>query len=161
MECTPDHLIERLQLIPHPEGGWYRELHRSTLEIRRCTDGASRNGLTLIAYLLGRDAVSRWHRLNGSDEIWLHAAGDPLELWALNPQGGRAKRTLLGPADRDEPGIESVARIPAGWWQAARSRGNWTLVHCCVGPGFDFADFSLLGERPAAEHPAGAMADLL
>ena len=34
--------------------------------------------------------------------------------------------------------------IPSGYWQAAKSIGEFTLVSCCVGPGFDFKDFELL-----------------
>jgi predicted cupin superfamily sugar epimerase len=40
-----------------------------------------------------------------------------------------------------------VQVVPADWWQAARSLGDWSLVTCSVGPGFDFADFELLRER--------------
>jgi predicted cupin superfamily sugar epimerase len=42
-----------------------------------------------------------------------------------------------------------VYTIPAGAWQAARSLGDYTLVGCSVGPGFDFADFRLLSDDPA------------
>ena len=38
--------------------------------------------------------------------------------------------------------------IPARGWQAARTTGEYTLVGCTVGPGFDFADFALLDDRP-------------
>jgi len=34
--------------------------------------------------------------------------------------------------------------IPSGYWQAAKSNGEFTLVSCCVGSGFDFKDFELL-----------------
>ena len=34
--------------------------------------------------------------------------------------------------------------IPAGYWQAAKSTGEFTLVSCFVVPGFDFKDFELL-----------------
>ena len=50
-----------------------------------------------------------------------------------------------------------VAVVPAGWWQAARSLGTWSLVSCCVGPGFSFADFALLAALPASDWPAGAL----
>ncbi len=33
--------------------------------------------------------------------------------------------------------------VPKGWWQAARSLGDWTLVSCTVSPGFRFAGFEL------------------
>ena len=41
-----------------------------------------------------------------------------------------------------------VYTIPAGAWQAARSLGDYTLVGCSVGPGFDFADFRMLADEP-------------
>ena len=34
--------------------------------------------------------------------------------------------------------------IPSGYWQAAKSKEEFTLVSCCVGPGFNFKDFELL-----------------
>lgn len=186
-------LIARLGLRPHPEGGWYRELHRSATTVRRDDDGNRRSSLTLIAYLLRQGERSRWHRVRGSDEIWVHAAGAPLDLWALPPEGGEAQRLGLGsltadaaasPATRqgaDGPAAvvagaggsttktsgdaedrdEAARVIPAEWWQAARSRGAWSLVHCAVGPGFDFVDFEILADLPAVLHPAGARLDLL
>ena len=36
-----------------------------------------------------------------------------------------------------------VVMIPYGFWQAAKSTAEFTLVSCCVGPGFDFKDFEL------------------
>jgi predicted cupin superfamily sugar epimerase len=38
--------------------------------------------------------------------------------------------------------------VPAGSWQAARSSGEYTLVGCTVGPGFDFNDFMLATDSP-------------
>jgi predicted cupin superfamily sugar epimerase len=55
------------------------------------------------------------------------------------------ERMVVGPlAD----GAEPVRVIPAGHWQAARTTGNYTLVTCAVGPGFDFADFTMLADHP-------------
>ena len=36
--------------------------------------------------------------------------------------------------------------VPAGEWQAAWSRGDWTLVGCTVVPGFEFVGFELAPE---------------
>jgi predicted cupin superfamily sugar epimerase len=158
--------IDQLALAPHPEGGWYRELHRSTEGVHRDGDAAPRCGLTLIAYLLEAGARSRWHRVRGSDEIWQHGAGAPLELWRLPPDGGEAQRLILGPwsggmaaaapGERESADPQPVRVIAADWWQAARSLGAWSLVTCCVGPGFDFADFELLRDRPLASPLPGA-----
>ncbi len=156
---TPAELIERYCLRPHPEGGWYRELHRSPQRVVR-GDGEQRSGLTAILFLLEGDAVSRWHRLRGADETWHFVAGDPLELLML-PAGGGLERYHLGPIEANLLGAEPIAVVPADCWQAARSLGAWTLVSCCVGPGFDFADFILLRALPGAEHPPDALADFL
>ena len=45
-------------------------------------------------------------------------------------------------------GIPAIAAamqavVPAGWWQAAQSAGEWTLVSCTVSPGFRFEGFEL------------------
>jgi predicted cupin superfamily sugar epimerase len=43
--------------------------------------------------------------------------------------------------------------VPAGYWQAARSSAaanGYSLMGCTVAPGFDFADFRLLADDPAA-----------
>lgn len=90
--CDPESAVERLVarfgLVPHPEGGLYRELHRSLDQVIRAGDGERRSGITVIAYLLRQGERSRWHRLRGSDEQWHHGAGDPLDLWCLSPEGG-------------------------------------------------------------------------
>ncbi len=155
-DASASSWIEQLRLEPHPEGGWYREWHRSSVGVRRDGDGASRCGLTLITYLLEAGAISRWHRVWGSDEIWQYAAGASLELWRLPPEGGQAEALLLGPWQLRPAEGRAAHVIPAGWWQAARSLGPWSLVTCCVGPGFDFADFDLLREQPGGAALEGA-----
>jgi predicted cupin superfamily sugar epimerase len=147
-------LVGHLELQPHPEGGWYREVHRSAVMVRRA-DGAIRCALTQILYLLPAGGISRWHRVRGADETWLFVAGSPLELWQLPPEGGTAVPTLLGPAQ------SPLAVVPAGGWQAARSPQGWSLVSCAVGPGFAFEDFELLVQLPSSSHPAGVLVELL
>jgi hypothetical protein len=129
-----DELIRDLKLQPHPEGGYYRERHRSPQTVTR-VDGALRAALTVIDFLLPAGVTSAWHRVHHADETWHFAAGSPLELLRQNGDG---------PIDRLEVSPSSTwALIPAGWWQSARSLGDWTLVQCCVAPGFDFADFEM------------------
>lgn len=130
------------------------------MAVRR-RDGKERCGLTVIWFLLTGDTISRWHRVMDADETWHHAGGDPLELWLLPPSGGASERVLLAPLGTGEAPTQPVRVVPAGWWQAARCLGAWSLVTCCVGPGFDFEDFQLLHQRPAADHPPGALGDLL
>jgi uncharacterized protein len=137
-------LIETLQLEPHPEGGFYREIFRSAVEVK--PDGArpARAALTTIYFLLPEGASSRWHQVD-SDEVWHLYEGGPLELFELSPDGSDLKREMLSPIGET---IGSPVRvIPAGSWQAARATSSYALVGCTVAPGFEFADFRLLADN--------------
>ncbi len=120
--------IRRLGLLPHPEGGYYRETFRSPLELV-LPDGRRRWASTAIHYLLPAGSRSAWHRVC-SDEIWHHYDGGPLHLFRL----GMSEVVL----DRATP----QAVVPAGVWQAAEPEDS-VLCGCTVAPGFDFADFEL------------------
>lgn len=131
------NLIEQLGLLPHPEGGFYRETFRDT-----AADASGRAHSTAIYFLLLQNQVSRWHKVDAV-EIWHWYAGAPLELGCAAP-GKAAARTVLGfdPATRTYPQFV----VPAGCWQQARSLGAWTLVGCTVSPGFSFSGFTLAPE---------------
>ena len=139
-------LIRSLELKPHPEGGYFREVYRSPREVAAPGVSGSRRALTTIYFLLTEERPSRWHVVR-SDEIWHHLEGAPLELVSAEPGSLRAARALLGPAGE---GREPVRAIPAGHWQAARTSGAYTLAGCTVGPGFEFEDFALLRDDPEA-----------
>ena len=138
-------MIERYQLQPHPEGGWYREVHRSSELVSRA-DGSQRAGLTVILFLLEAARPSAWHRVSGADESWHFIGGAPLELLLQREHDQPVTKHRLGFA-AERPELQPVAVVPSGWWQAARTQGDWSLVSCCVGPGFDFQDFELDGPR--------------
>jgi len=147
-------LIDLLRLEPHPEGGWYREIHRSS-ELLQTARGP-RSALTSIYFLLERQQFSRWHVVE-SDETWHYACGAPLELLVYRPDSRQVRRHLLGPADA---GQSPTGIVPAGEWQAARSLGEYTLVGCDVAPGFDFEDFRFVAALPGHEaHFTGELAD--
>ena len=137
-------LIDLLDLQPHPEGGFYREIFRSTLRVQPDDARPARDALTLIYFLLVDGGCSRWHRV-ASDEAWSWAEGDALELQRIDAGLAAFTRERLGaPAE----GCGAAAVIAAGDWQAARTTGAYTLVTCAVGPGFDFADFEMLSDLP-------------
>ena len=123
-------LIERLDLEPHPEGGWYRQVFKSPERVTRHADGAERTALTTIYFLLVEGTHSRLHRVE-SDEVWHFYEGDPLEL-----QIRGAESVILDAENR-------VHVVPARAWQAAYPQGAYALVGCTVGPGFEFEDFAL------------------
>jgi predicted cupin superfamily sugar epimerase len=148
-------IVRQLQLQPHPEGGWYRELYRSARQV--ATADAVRSALTSIYYLLEREQLSRWHVVD-ADEVWHFHGGAPLDLYAYEPASGQlvhSQLTFLG------GGGEPAAVVPAGVWQAARSQGDYSLVGCSVGPGFEYSGFRFVASLPDyAEHFRGALGAL-
>ena len=139
--------------MPHPEGGWFREILRSENNVTR-KDGEERNNITSIYYMLRKNEISTWHRVNSADEIWIYLKGSPLYLWCLD-DGNKELRKLT--IDSNNP----IEMIPSGYWQAAKSSGTFTLASCCVGPGFDFQDFELLGNSNHISRLDKAINDLI
>ncbi|MDR2070231.1 MAG: cupin domain-containing protein [Treponema sp.] len=145
--------IEKLELRPHPEGGWYRELWGADLTIPasalppQYTGG--RSACTLIHYLLEAGGRSVWHRVK-SAEIWLWHAGGALEL-RLGGRGNAPETVDVSPAmarhyrlgpDPDK-GETFYGVVPPDVWQTAEVReGPYVLVSCAVSPGFHWDDFS-------------------
>lgn len=133
-------IIRRLGLLPHPEGGHYRET------FRHVPAEGGRGAMTAIYFLLRAGEVSRWHRVDAA-EIWHFYAGAPLEL-SISDDGRSARRLRLGVdlalGERPQAVVQRQA------WQAARSLGAWSLVGCTVAPAFRFAGFELAppGWRP-------------
>ncbi|HEX5435800.1 MAG TPA: cupin domain-containing protein [Gemmatimonadaceae bacterium] len=148
-------LITTLGLSEHPEGGYFREIFRSALQVNARDGRPERSALTVIYFLLLSGQVSCWHRVV-SDEAWHFMEGDPLELHEADARFHHVVTHTLG---RHAESTAPVHVVPAGCWQAARSTGEYTLVGCAVGPGFDFADFALLRDLPREagmlrkEHP--------
>ena len=142
-------LIAVLDLVPHPEGGFYRQVFKSAVQVTPMDGRSSRAALTTIYFLLPEGTFSRWHQV-ASDEVWHLYEGGPLELLELSVSGQSVSRHRLGSVGTgtDAP----VCTIGAGVWQAARPLGDYAFVGCTVGPGFEFADFRLLADN----HPLAA-----
>ena len=129
-------LIARLDLAPHPEGGFYRETFRSTTEVQ--TPRGPRAASTAIWYLLDSGERSALHRV-ASEEVWHHYAGALVTLLLVDDAGPREVR--LGAL---AAGAVPQVVVPAGVWQAARCDPSGpALCGCTVAPGFDFADFEM------------------
>jgi len=129
-----DEIIRRLDLAPHPEGGWYRETWRSEAGV----DGRAAG--TAIFFLLRRGERSHWHRVD-ADETWHFYRGGPLALSVAETAAGPARRLILGPDV--EAGMTPQIVVPKGHWQAAQPLGDFTLAGCTVAPGFRFEGFEL------------------
>lgn len=138
--ASAEAIIRQLGLVPHPEGGHYRETFRDPAQI------GGRAASTAIYYLLGVGETSEWHRVDVA-EVFHFYAGAPLVL-TISPNGHDAAAHHLGPDIL--AGQRPQIVVPAGHWQTATSLGAWTLVGCTVAPGFNFSGFELAppGWRP-------------
>lgn len=155
-----EYWIKRLELEPHPEGGFFRETYRS----RQTYDfGANapfrgaRNHATAIYYLLKAGERSRLHSIH-SDELWFYHAGSPLAVHVFPLEDTPFSFMLGCNPDNDET---PQATVPAESWFGAcldpekAAEDDYSLVSCVVAPGFDFRDFafapkaSLLERYPA------------
>lgn len=124
-------LIARLELEPHPEGGWFRETFRQPAL------AGDRGLATAILFLLEAGQRSHWHRVDAA-ELWLWHAGSPLQLLVDN--GERRDHRLGGDV---LAGQVPQALVPPHAWQAAEATSGWALVSCVVAPAFEFAGFEL------------------
>ena len=138
-------LIQRYGLVPHPEGGWYKQTYKSNEQIAAETlpkrFGASRFFSTAIYFLLEKGNFSAFHRIK-SDECWHFYAGDPLLVHIIE-QNGDLKVISLGSDHEKGQSFQHV--VPANCWFASRPapESEYCFVGCTVSPGFEFEDFEL------------------
>jgi uncharacterized protein len=132
-----NQLINRLNLLPHPEGGFYSEVYRS--EIPVSTQNGERSLMTSIYFLLTSQDVSRFHII-ASDELWFHHEGSDLTVHILD-EHGHTELKLGKEADHAQP----QQLVPAGkiFGSTIDTPESYALVSCVVAPGFDFRDFRL------------------
>ncbi|MCL2001759.1 MAG: cupin domain-containing protein [Planctomycetes bacterium] len=142
-------------MAAHPEGGWYREFHRSERMLEIPGYFSSRPAVTAIWFCLCKGEFSAFHRLL-SEEIWIHISGGPIELVLLS--NGKASRMRIASA---ESGGSPAAVIPAGVFQAALPLDEYSLVSCIVAPGFDFRDFEMPSREKLLEDYPSEATDIL
>jgi len=136
---TAAYWIKHLNLRPHPEGGYYKEVFRSDIEVTRLLSAEKKQAITSIYYLLEGADFSGFHRI-ASDELWYFHKGSHLLIHAIDPNGNYSIHELSD----NSSGNLSVA-IKAGLWFAAEipSKIGFALVSCAVAPGFDFSEFEM------------------
>ena len=137
--------IKHLNLLKHPEGGYFREIYRSdekhpsgSLPLRY---KGERNYSTSIYYLLEGNDYSAFHRLK-SDEIWHFYSGTSMLIYIINTKGDLQSLRI---GQETEMGDTLQLLLPKNQWFAAEviDKKSYGLVGCTVSPGFDFNDFKL------------------
>jgi len=141
-------IISKLDLKPHPEGGYYRETYRSEGSIPK--DALSenymgdRNYATAIYYLITSQNFSAFHKIT-QDETWHFYDGAAMRLHIISPQGEYNELLIGNNLNRDEV---PQFTVPGGYWFASEvsQPNSYSLMGCTVAPGFSFEDF-IMPER--------------
>ena len=124
------NIIEKYQLEPHPEGGYFRQLYGN--------DEKGKKDLSTIYYMLTSNDKSAFHRLHGVTEIWYYHAGEPLNIYVIDSKGNLAIHNL------SPDGEMQVVILPEQWFAAEiPSKKGYCLVGCAVAPAFSFENFEL------------------
>lgn len=165
---TVERIIQSLNMILHPEGGYYVETYRSDENFG--TTRGSRSSSTAIYFLLGPGDRSHLHRIK-SDEMWFYHCGNgPLHVVECELQAksasdknqesalnisthslGNEIQNIINNVNGNTDDLKmSLIRpqhlVKAGTWfgsAPADEVSGWALVSCVVSPGFDFEDFEL------------------
>ena len=119
-----DKIIKKLQMIPHPEGGHFKESYRD-------------NNISLIYYLLKKNEKSHWHRLKKNEVLHFYD-GDPLIVYS-SKNGVTIEKTIL---DNNKNELSHFV-IKSGTWFSMKSKGEYSLIGCTVAPPFEYDDFEL------------------
>ncbi len=143
-------LIETLNLEPHPEGGYYKEVYRSngSISIPESSDYPDgRAYSTSIYYLLGRDDFSAFHRIK-SDEVWHHYEGSAANIYIIRTDG-TLQILRLGKNLNNNEAPQLI--MPADNWFSVTVETDdpdgYLLAGCTVSPGFDFRDFEMADRK--------------
>lgn len=146
-ERSADEWISQLELIEHPEGGYYKQTFQSSIQI------GNQNASSNIYFLLKQGQLSHLHRLK-QDETWNFYYGDSLTVVVMDSKGTVKKELLGNPIFH--PGASFQLIVEAGNWFGAccntilkrnhEPQFGYSLVGCTVAPAFNFHDFEL-GKR--------------
>lgn len=138
-------LVDSLELLPHPEGGYYKEVYRSANTIVKSAlenrFKGDRSYCTSIYFLLTSDNFSGFHRIQ-QDEIWNFYEGSPLLVHVIDKEGAYTCHEIGMDVSND---LFPQLVVPAGAWFASsvKNKEDYSFVGCTVAPGFDFEDFEL------------------
>lgn len=152
MEKTAEYFIESLDMIAHPEGGFYKPSFESEEKITsnelEVNFEGDRKLWTSIYFLLRDGEVSNFHRLK-SDEMWYYHAGNSLTIYMISPEGIFTTKQLgLDIKNGESPQV----LVPKNYiFGSAMNNKGFSLVGCMVSPGFEFKDFELFERKNLLE----------
>ncbi|EDO34140.1 predicted protein [Nematostella vectensis] len=136
-----EELIKKLNLEPHPYGGYYRPLHRSVECVAPADGRGPRSATTSIYLVMQHGDIDPWHRMK-SEETFFYHKGCSLRLYILTDDGKLDSRVVGDGMSYEDASFAVV--IPANTWFAGElaheDADSYGFFSVSVSPGFDFSD---------------------
>ena len=138
-------IVAKLDLAPHPEGGYYKETYRSEAFVQKdsleAVYSGKRNYSTCIYFVITSESFSAWHKIH-QEEIWHFYLGSSITIHLISPEGEYSAITLGNDIAKGE--VPQYV-VKGEWWFAVtvNKQNSYALTGCTVAPGFDFDDFIL------------------
>lgn len=132
-------LVKKLGLIPHPEGGYFKETFLSDVPYQEQRLYSS------ILFLLGEGDISHLHVLK-EDELWYYQDGEDCQIYEIDSRG-KLTVTAIG---KDSGVYQHL--VKKGTIFGSRFHGRtYTLVGCIVSPSFTYKHFHMVGKDELPE----------
>ena len=135
-----DFYIKNLDLQPHVEKGYYKEIYRSDTIVD------NKSILSSIYFLLKSGEITFFRKLNISDEIICYIKGKTLEILLIDPKGNITIEKLGSDLLNGEK-LQTV--IPACYIACFKCKKeenteDFNLFACVCGPAFNYEDFKII-----------------
>lgn len=145
--------IKQLGLLPHPEGGWYKQLYHSEDTFFAPESNGDRYRYTSILFLLDSTHPSHFHRLN-HDELWYFHDGSPVTINCIDVNGNY-QTVRLGKNILAGERLQFRVTKKTIFASEVTDSNSFGLVSCMVSPGFDYHDFELFTKAELlADYPS-------
>ena len=131
--------IEKLNMVKHPEGGYFVSTYESEIEYN------NRPMATSIYFLLPYNDSSFFHQLK-SDELWYFHGGDPLSVYIID-ENGEMKVEKLGLDIEKGEKMQVLVSKDQIFGSMCDVEGGYSIVGCVVAPGFIYEEFKLFSKE--------------
>ena len=129
-----EEVITKLNLVPHPEGGYFSQTYISEDKVN------SSHLFSSIIFMLCENDVSHFHRLQ-EDELWYYHDGESLNIVEITKEG-ELKITTLGKNFNEGEKLQYLVK-KGNIFGSMMKKPGYSLVGCMVSPSFDYSHFEL------------------
>ncbi len=138
------HIIEKFNLVRHPEGGYFSEKFRSDESIESGLPERFKGNhvlYTSIYFLLEEYDISAFHVLK-ADEIWHFYEGTSLLIHSVTKSGNLETVRLGRNFDKGDV-FQHMIKADTYFCAEVEDKSSYSFVGCTVSPGFEYFDFEL------------------